>query len=179
MPSDVNMVIEMQKNSKPVKYEFDYASGTMEVNRLLNTSHRYPGDYGFIPHTLSEDGDAVDVLLMMDDFTLMPNSFVSVRPIGVLFMEDESGNDEKVIAVPSSAVSPYYDGSQNYTDLNSQTLQRIEDFFGHYKDLDPDKHTIIHGWGDVTEAHRVIQEGIQRHAAKYPAQKSSPPPPAP
>ncbi|HEU6441505.1 MAG TPA: inorganic diphosphatase [Microvirga sp.] len=164
-PEDVNVVVEVPLGGEPIKYEMDKESGALFVDRFLYTAMRYPGNYGFIPHTLSGDGDPCDVLIA-NTRAIAPGAVMNVRPVGVLVMEDDGGQDEKIIAVPSSKLTQRYDRVQNYTDLPEITLKQIEHFFEHYKDLEPGKWAKIIRWGDKAEAHRLIQEGIER--AKQP-----------
>lgn len=165
VPSEVNVVIEVPIGGEPIKYELDKASGTLFVDRFLYTPMRYPGNYGFIPHTLSGDGDPADVLVV-NTRALLPGSVISVRVVGVLVMEDESGQDEKIIAVPSSKLTRRYDRIQNHTDLPEITLQQIEHFFAHYKDLEKNKWVKIVRWGDADEARKMITEAVERSAAE-------------
>ncbi len=160
-PHEVNVVIEVPIGGEPIKYEMDKASGAMFVDRFLYTAMRYPGNYGFIPHTLSGDGDPVDVIVA-NTRAIVPGAVMSVRPIGVLLMEDQEGMDEKLVAVPSHKISARYDGVETYTDLPAITVQQIEHFFAHYKDLEPGKWVKINRWGDADEARRMIEEGIER-----------------
>jgi inorganic pyrophosphatase len=124
----------------------------------------YPGNYGFIPHTLSDDGDPVDVLVA-NTRGIVPGAVMSVRPVGVLFMNDEAGGDEKIIAVPSSKLTQRYDRIRTYSDLPEITLSQIQHFFEHYKDLEPGKWVKVVRWGGAEEAHALIQEGVERHNA--------------
>jgi inorganic pyrophosphatase len=160
-PYDVNVVIEIPLGGAPIKYEVDKASGAMFVDRFLHTSMHYPANYGFIPHTLSEDGDPVDVMVV-SQIGVSVGVVMRSRPIGVLLMEDESGKDEKILAVPHSKLHPFYDDVQSYTDLPVILLQQIEHFFAHYKDLEPGKWVKVTGWGDATQAAKIIQEGIDK-----------------
>jgi inorganic pyrophosphatase len=160
-PDDVNVIVEVPIGGEPIKYELDKESGTLVVDRFLYTSMRYPGNYGFIPHTLSGDGDPVDVLIA-NSRAIVPGAVISVRPVGVLLMEDNAGTDEKIVAVPSAHVSQRFDGVVNYKDLPEITLQQIEHFFAHYKDLEPGKWVKITRWGDADEARRMILEGVAR-----------------
>jgi inorganic pyrophosphatase len=139
----------------------DKAAGTLVVDRFLYTAMRYPGNYGFIPHTLSGDGDPCDVLVA-NTRAIVPGAVMSVRPVGVLLMEDEAGQDEKIVAVPSRKLTARYDRVSNYTDLPDITLKQIEHFFEHYKDLEPGKWVKVVRWGDAAEAHRLIEDGIAR-----------------
>ena len=164
-PDDVNVIIEVPIGGEPIKYEMDKASGIMVVDRFLYTSMRYPGNYGFIPHTLSGDGDPCDVLVV-NTRAITPGAMMSVRPVGVLVMEDEAGGDEKIIAVPSSRITQRYVNVKTHTDLPEITRHQIEHFFVHYKDLEPGKWVKLLGWGDVAEAHRLIAEAIERAKRK-------------
>jgi len=161
VPDDVNVIVEVPVGGEPIKYELDKESGTLVVDRFLYTSMRYPGNYGFIPHTLSGDGDPVDVLIA-NSRAIAPGAVISVRPVGVLLMEDNAGKDEKIIAVPSQHISQRFDSIANYKDLPEITLSQIEHFFAHYKDLEPGKWVKILRWGDATEARQMILEGIER-----------------
>ena len=160
-PDDVNVVIEVPLGGEPIKYEMDKESGALFVDRFLYTSMRYPGNYGFIPHTLSGDGDPCDVLVA-NTRAIAPGAVINVRPVGVLVMEDDGGQDEKIIAVPSSKLTQRYDRVVTYTDLPEITIKQIEHFFEHYKDLEPGKWAKIIRWGDAEEARRLIVEAIER-----------------
>ncbi len=160
-PEEVNVVIEVPIGGEPIKYEMDKASGALMVDRFLYTSMRYPGNYGFIPHTLSDDGDPCDVIVA-NTRAIVPGAIMSCRIVGVLMMEDEAGGDEKLIAVPSSKLTKRYDGVKNYTDLPEITLKQIEHFFEHYKDLEPNKWVKISGWRDADFAKQKVLEGIER-----------------
>ncbi len=164
-PEDVNVIIEVPVGGQPIKYEMDKEAGTLVVDRFLYTPMTYPGNYGFVPHTLSEDGDPIDVLVC-NTRPLVPGCVINVQPIGVLIMEDDGGQDEKVIAVPSPKLTRRYEGVHNYDDLPEITLNQIEHFFEHYKDLEPGKWVKIGGWRDATEAKRLIIEAIARAKAK-------------
>ncbi len=163
-PDDVNVIIEVPIGGEPIKYEMDKKAGALFVDRFLYTAMRYPGNYGFIPHTLSEDGDPCDVIVA-NTRAIIPGAVMNCRVVGVLLMEDESGQDEKVVAVPASKLTQRYDGVANYTDLPAITLKQIEHFFEHYKDLEPGKWVKITRWGDRDEAHRIVREAIERHKA--------------
>ena len=160
-PHDVNVIIEVAVGGEPIKYEMDKEAGTLVVDRFLYTPMRYPGNYGFIPHTLSGDGDPCDVLIV-NTRAIVPGAVMSVRVVGVLLMEDEAGGDEKIIAVPSSKLTQRYDKVHNYSDLPDITLQQIQHFFEHYKDLEPGKWVKFVRWGDKEEAHRLIEQAIER-----------------
>ncbi len=164
-PEEVNVIVEVPIGGEPIKYELDKEAGALVVDRFLYTSMRYPGNYGFIPHTLSGDGDPCDVIVA-NTRAIAPGAIMSVRPVGVLLMEDEAGGDEKIVAVPSSKVSKRYDGVKSYTDLPQITLDQIQHFFEHYKDLEPGKWVKVLRWGDADEARRLILEGIARAAAR-------------
>jgi inorganic pyrophosphatase len=164
-PYEVNVVIEVPLGGEPIKYELDKASGTLVVDRFLYTAMRYPGNYGFIPHTLSEDGDPCDVLVA-NTRPIAPGAIIAVRPIGVLHMQDEAGADEKIIAVPTHRLTQRYDSVQNYTDLPMITWRQIEHFFTHYKDLEPGKWVKCAGWGDAEEAYSLISAAIERAKAE-------------
>ena len=158
-PEDINVVIEVPLGGEPIKYELDKASGAMFVDRFLYTSMRYPCNYGFIPHTLSNDGDPTDVLVV-GQRALMPGCIVRARPVGVLMMEDEAGIDEKIVAVPHDKLTPYYSKIKTYQDLPQVLQDRIPHFFDHYKDLEADKWVKVLGWEGVEKAHDLIREGI-------------------
>ncbi len=160
-PDEVNVVIEVAIGGEPIKYEMDKEAGTLFVDRFLYTPMRYPGNYGFIPHTLSEDGDPCDVLVA-NTRPLIPGSYIAVRPIGVMMMEDEGGGDEKIIAVPVPKLTKRYENVHNYTDLPQITLDQIQHFFEHYKDLEPGKWVKLTGWGDATKAKQLIVEAMER-----------------
>jgi inorganic pyrophosphatase len=164
-PHDINVIIEVPIGGEPIKYEMDKVSGALVVDRFLYTSMRYPGNYGFIPHTLSGDGDPCDVLIC-NTRTLIPGAVISCRPIGVLLMEDNMGTDEKIIAVPSAHITQRYEHCKNHTDLPAITLRQVEHFFQHYKDLEPNKWAKILGWGDAAEARKMIEQAIARCIAK-------------
>jgi inorganic pyrophosphatase len=163
-PEDINVIIEVPVGGEPIKYEMDKASGTLFVDRFLYTPMRYPGNYGFVPHTLSADGDPIDVVVC-NTRQIVPGAVINCRPIGVLVMEDDGGGDEKLLAVPSSKVTKRYDKILTSADLPSITAQQIEHFFAHYKDLEPGKWVKIHHWGDVSEAKSLIMQAIDRAAA--------------
>ena len=160
-PQDVNVVIEVPIGGEPVKYEMDKAAGTLVVDRFLYTPMRYPGNYGFIPHTLSGDGDPCDVLIA-NTRAIIPGAIMSARPVGVLIMEDNAGEDEKIVAVPSRHLTARYDRISRYTDLPEITVKQIEHFFQHYKDLEPGKWAKLLRWGGPEEAHRLIEKAIER-----------------
>ncbi len=162
-PHDVNVIVEVALGAEPVKYEMDKASGTMFVDRILYTAMQYPGNYGFIPHTLSGDGDPVDVLIA-NHRPIIPGAVISCKPIGVLFMEDEAGTDEKLIAVPSNHVSGRFKSVNDYSDLPELHMKQIAHFFEHYKDLEADKWVKIVRLGDAEEARAAVEQGIRNAA---------------
>jgi inorganic pyrophosphatase len=163
-PHEVNVVIEVPIGGEPIKYEMHKESGALMVDRFLYTAMRYPGNYGFIPHTLSDDGDPCDVIIA-NTRAIVPGAIMSCRIVGVMIMEDEAGGDEKLIAVPAHKLTKRYDNVQNYTDLPQITLDQIEHFFAHYKDLEPGKWVKIVRWGDADEAKAMVQAGIERAKA--------------
>ena len=163
-PHDVNVVIEVPIGGEPIKYEMDKEAGALVVDRFLYTAMRYPGNYGFVPHTLSGDGDPCDVIVA-NTRAIIPGAIMNCRLVGVLLMEDEAGGDEKLIAVPSSKLTRRYENVANYTDLPAITLKQIEHFFEHYKDLEPGKWVKITRWGDAAEARKMVVEGIERAKA--------------
>ena len=160
-PHEVNVVIEVPIGGEPIKYEMDKAAGTLVVDRFLYTPMRYPGNYGFVPHTLSDDGDPIDVLVA-NTRPIIAGAVMNVRPIGVLKMEDDGGGDEKIIAVPSSRITQRYVHVKTVGDLPEITRQQIEHFFVHYKDLEPGKWVKISRWGDADEARAMVLAGIER-----------------
>ena len=164
LPNDFNVVIEIPMNADPIKYEVDKESGAIFVDRFMGTSMHYPCNYGYVPHTIADDGDPVDVLVITP-FPLLPGVVVRCRPIGVLKMQDESGGDAKVLAVPVDKVLPIYTHWQKPEDLNDLRLQQIQHFFEHYKDLEEGKWVKLLGWGDAEEAKKLIVEAMNRYKA--------------
>jgi inorganic pyrophosphatase len=164
-PHDVNVIVECPVGGQPIKYEMDKEAGTLVVDRFLYTPMSYPGNYGFVPHTLSEDGDPIDVLIA-NTRPLVPGCVINVRPIGVLVMEDNAGKDEKVIAVPSPKLTQRYENVHEFSDLPEITLKQIQHFFEHYKDLEPGKWVKIGEWMSAQDARRMITEAIDRAARK-------------
>jgi inorganic pyrophosphatase len=160
-PNIVNVVIEVPIGGEPIKYEMHKPSGALMVDRFLYTSMRYPGNYGFIPHTLSGDGDPCDVLIA-NTRAVFPGAIMSVRIVGVMVMEDEAGGDEKLIGVPAPKLTQRYDHVETYTDLPEITVKQIEHFFSHYKDLEPGKWVKIVRWGDADAARQMVLDGIER-----------------
>jgi len=159
-PNDINVIIEVPMNSDPVKYEFDKDAGAIIVDRFLSTAMFYPCNYGFIPHTLSDDGDPADVLVV-SQYPVTPGSVIRCRPIGVLMMEDEAGGDEKILAVPVSKLTKYYDNINDYSDLPEILLSQISHFFERYKDLEKGKWVKISGWKNADDAKKIIEESIK------------------
>ena len=161
VPHDINVIIEVPANAQPVKYEFDKDAGAIVVDRIVHTPMFYPANYGFMPHTLSEDGDPVDVLVI-GRHQLIPGAVIRSVPIGVLKMEDDGGKDEKIIAVPHEKIDPYYKGITELNDLPENLLGQIKHFFEHYKDLEEGKWVKVEGWGGRLEAESLIKEAIKR-----------------
>ncbi len=164
-PDDINVIVEVAIGGEPIKYEMNKEAGALYVDRFLYTPMRYPGNYGFVPHTMSDDGDPIDVLVA-NTRPIIPGAIINCRPVGVLRMEDDGGGDEKIIAVPSPKLTQRYVNVHNYTDLPSITLEQIQHFFQHYKDLEPGKWVKLLGWGDAAEARKLITEAIERAKAK-------------
>ena len=174
-PKSVNVLIEVPVGGEPVKYEFDKESGAIFVDRILHTPMRYPANYGFIPHTLGDDGDPLDCLVVARS-PFVPGCIVKVRPIAVLILEDEAGGDEKILAVPDQNTFPYYEKIEEGEDLPAIVRQQIEHFFTHYKDLEPEKWVRIGHWGDKETAHRIILESMEaaKAAKDLPAEEPRP-----
>jgi inorganic pyrophosphatase len=162
-PETVNVIIEVPMNSNPVKYEIDKDSGALFVDRFIATPMYYPCNYGFVPNTLSEDGDPIDVLVVTE-MPLMPTCVIKVNPIGVLIMEDEKGMDEKILAVPALKTNSEYENITNYTELSKLLLDKISHFFERYKDLEKNKWVKIKGFEDRKKAHEIIKESIDRQS---------------
>jgi inorganic pyrophosphatase len=160
-PEEVNVIIEVPVGGEPIKYEMDKASGALFVDRFLYTPMRYPGNYGFIPHTLSLDGDPIDVVVC-NTRAIIPGGVISCRVIGVLVMEDEAGGDEKLIAVPSPKMTKRYENVFEGAQLPQITRDQIQHFFEHYKDLEPGKWVKVVRWGDAAEAKKMVLEAIER-----------------
>ena len=160
-PESINVVIEVPVGGEPVKYELDKTSGAIFVDRILHTSMRYPANYGFVPHTLGDDGDPLDCLVVARS-PFFPGSVVRARPIAVLFLEDEAGGDEKLLAVPEVKTSPYYTDVHEGEHLPAIVMEQIGHFFTHYKDLEPEKWTRVGRWGNREEALQVIRDGLAR-----------------
>src|ERR1700750_437530 len=158
-PDEFNVIIEIPMNADPVKYEVDEESGALFVDRFMATAMHYPCNYGYIPQTLADDGDPVDVLVITP-FPLFPGVVVTCRPIGVLKMDDEAGGDAKLLAVPIHKVLPMYQHWQKPEDLPDMRVQQIQHFFEHYKDLEPGKWVRVKGWEDSDSARAEIRQGI-------------------
>ena len=162
-PRDVNVLIEIPQGGVPVKYELDKESGVLRVDRFLHTAMYYPGNYGFVPHTLSGDGDPVDVMVV-GQVPVVPGAIIRCRPVGALLMKDEAGPDEKIIAVPVDKLHPFYTGVKSYQDLPVILTEQIAHFFQHYKDLEKGKWVTIVNWVGPEKAERMIIDGIRRAA---------------
>ncbi len=160
-PFDINVLVEIPQGGLPVKYELDKASGVLFVNRFLHTTMFYPGNYGFIPNTLAQDGDPLDVLIV-SQVAVFPGAVVRSRPVGMLLMEDEAGPDEKIIAVPVDDLNPYFSGVRSYEDLPAILRDQIVHFFRHYKDLEEGKWVKVVRWATASEAAARIQAAIER-----------------
>ncbi len=162
IPNNINVIIEIPAHSDPVKYEVDKDTGAMFVDRFMNTAMHYPCNYGYVPHTLSEDGDPVDVLVVTP-MPVISGSVVRCRPIGILKMTDEAGPDAKLLAVPITKLCQLYNKAESPEDMPQQLLDQIAHFFEHYKDLEEGKWVKIDGWGDKQAAHQEILDSIERY----------------
>lgn len=160
-PHDINVLVEISQGGPPVKYEFDKEAGVLTVDRFLHTAMFYPGNYGFVPHTLSADGDPIDVLVV-SQVPVVPGVVIRCRPIGALLMEDEAGGDEKIIAVPVDKLHPFHTGVETYEDLPLILREQISHFFQHYKDLEKGKWVTIVRWEGPEQAGKLILEAIER-----------------
>lgn len=165
LPDEFNVIIEIPMNSDPVKYEVDEETGCVFVDRVMLTAMHYPCNYGYIPQTISDDGDPVDVLVLAP-FPVQPGTVIRCRAIGVLQMEDESGGDAKLLAVPVSKIYPAYRNVQSYKDLEPEETRRIQHFFEHYKDLEEGKWVKVQGWADVEAAHEEIRSSARRYTGQ-------------
>ena len=165
VPNDINVVIEIPSHSDPVKYEVDKDTGAMFVDRFMGTAMHYPCNYGYVPQTLSEDGDPVDVLVVTP-IPVISGAVIRVRPLGMLCMTDEAGKDAKIIAVPIDKLSGLYSHMDTVRDLPKALLDSIEHFFDHYKDLEAGKWVKIDGWVEAEEAKREILESIERYKSE-------------
>ncbi len=160
-PHDVNAIIEIPIGGVPVKYELDKVSGAMFVDRFLHTAMFYPGNYGFIPHTLSEDGDPCDVIVV-GSVPVVPGAVIRCRPVGALLMQDEAGLDEKILAAPVDELHPFYSNVRDYTDLPPLLIEQIAHFFEHYKDLEKGKWVKVVRWIGAAESEDLIRAAIDR-----------------
>ena len=167
-PKDLHAVIEIPLGGVPVKYEIDKDSGALFVDRFLHTAMFYPSNYGFIPHTLSADGDPCDIMVV-SQHPVVPGAVIRCRPVGALMMEDEAGGDEKILAVPVDALHPFYSGVQSYKDLPQIMCEQIAHFFQHYKDLEKGKWVKIVKWDGPEAARKAIIEGVERAGGKLSA----------
>ncbi|MCF8462576.1 MAG: inorganic diphosphatase [Rickettsiaceae bacterium] len=154
-PEDINVVIEIPANSLGVKYEFDKETGAITVDRFINVAMHYPFNYGFVPNTLGDDNDPIDVLVITK-YPLQPGSVINAKPVGVLIMEDESGGDEKIVAVPTAKLDKSFANINNIEDLDESLKLQIYHFFERYKDLEPNKWVKVKGWSDANEAKRIL-----------------------
>jgi inorganic pyrophosphatase len=167
-PEALNVIIEVPTGGEPVKYEFDKASGALFVDRILHTPMRYPANYGFVPHTLSPDGDPLDALVVARS-PFIPGCVVRARPIAVLNLEDEHGGDEKLVCVPVDSTFPYYSNVLEKEDLPDIVFKQIEHFFTHYKDLEKEKWVRVGHWGGAKDARQIVIEAIERYRGKAAA----------
>ena len=163
-PKDINVIIEVPVGGEPIKYELHKESGTLWVARFLYTPMRYPGNYGFVPHPLADDGDPLDVIVV-NQRPIVPGAVMNCRPIGVLMMQDEAGADEKILAVPTTKLTRRYESVRSYEDLPKITLEQIVHFFDHYKDLEPNKWVEVTGWQGPEEAEAIIERSIRQETA--------------
>lgn len=159
-PDQVNVLIEIPQGSN-VKYELDKEENVIKVDRILYTAMFYPFNYGFIPGTLEEDGDPLDVLVI-SNYPLMPGSVIEVRPVGMLFMRDEEGEDAKIIAVPIDKIDPTFSNIKDINDVPDAIKNKITHFFEHYKELEPGKWVKVSGWGNASQAKERINKAIER-----------------
>lgn len=166
IPFEINVIIEIPAFSDPVKYEVDKLTGELTVDRFMGTAMQYPCNYGYIPQTLSEDGDAVDVMIV-SPAPLLSGCVITCRPVGVLKMIDEAGADPKLLAVPMPKLTPFYNHVNDYRDMQPDKLAKITHFFQHYKDLEEGKWVSVEGWGGLEEARKEVIDGIARYQASY------------
>lgn len=162
VPDEINVIIEIPANTGPIKYEVDKVSGAVFVDRFMATPMFYPCNYGYVPGTLADDGDPLDVLVITP-FPVLSGAVIPARPVGVLRMTDEAGDDAKILAVPPTRLTTEYEDMVSPETVQRQLRQRIEHFFGHYKDLEPGKWVKIDGWGGAEEARRIIEASVVRH----------------
>jgi len=171
IPEDINVVIEIPANSDPVKYEVDKDTGVLMVDRFIGTAMHYPCNYGYVPQTLADDGDPVDVLVITP-YPLLAGSVIRARPVGLLKMTDEKGEDNKILAVPIAKLCAHYDEVKTYEDLPASHLAAINHFFEHYKDLEKGKWVKLNGWFGPKSAHEEVLSGIKHYkdvSSKDPA----------
>ncbi|WP_297461886.1 inorganic diphosphatase [Ferrovum sp.] len=168
LPTDFNVIIEIPMHGDPIKYELDKETGAMFVDRFMSTAMHYPCNYGYIPQTLSQDGDPVDVLVITP-VPLITGVVVRCRALGVLKMTDEAGQDAKLLAVPVDKLCTLYQHLEHVEDLPELTLQQIVHFFEHYKDLEKGKWVKVDGWAGPQEAHAEILSGVENHLRSHPA----------
>ena len=164
VPNDVNVIVEIPMNADPIKYEIDKQTGALFVDRFMSTAMHYPCNYGYVPHTLSGDGDPVDVLVL-SPLALITGVVLRCRPIGMLRMQDDAGDDTKVLAVPIGKLTPLYNSVRSYRDVPQETLAQIAHFFQHYKDLEAGKWVKLRGWAGVREARAEVLAGVKRYTA--------------
>ena len=165
LPDDFNVIIEISANSDPIKYEVDKDSGCVFVDRFMGTAMHYPCNYGYINNTIAGDGDPVDVLVVTP-FALPPGVVIRCRPLGMLAMEDEGGQDAKLLAVPVSKLTPLYNDVKTYEDMPELLRKQIAHFFEHYKDLEPGKWVKVVGWQGIAEAQKEVMDGVARYQAE-------------
>ena len=159
--NEINVIVEISRQSGPIKYEIDKDTNALKVDRFTQAAMHYPCDYGFIPNTLGGDGDPVDVLVI-SNYPIIPGAIIACRPIGVLLMEDDGGEDEKIIAVPTSKLDITFDNINSVDDLDKVLKHRIVHFFEHYKDLEPGKWVKVGPWGSLEQAKSIIMIAIQK-----------------
>jgi inorganic pyrophosphatase len=164
VPNEFNVIIEIPMNADPIKYEVDKATGALFVDRFMMTAMHYPCNYGYVPHTIADDGDPVDVLVITP-YPITVGAVIRCRPLGLLKMQDEAGGDSKLLAVPIDKVLPIYSHWRKFDDINPGRLHQIQHFFEHYKDLEAGKWVKVLGWGGVEEACTEIVDGIDRFKA--------------
>lgn len=166
VPAEINIVIEIQKDAEPVKYEVDKATGAFFVDRVLTTPMRYPCNYGYVPQTLGGDGDPLDALVLLP-LPLVPGSVIRCRPLGMLQMSDEAGSDEKLIVAPQARIFRGYAHITDIDEVQTHWRDRIAHFFTHYKDLEENKWVKVEGWGNAAAARQAINEGVQRYREEF------------
>lgn len=170
IPYEINVVIEIPAFSDPVKYEVDKHTGALTVDRFMGTAMQYPCNYGYIPQTLSEDGDPVDVMIITPA-PLLSGCVINCRPVGILKMIDEAGPDPKLLAVPMPRLTPFYNHVTDYRDLQPDKLAKITHFFQHYKDLEEGKWVSVEGWGGVEDARQEIMASVARYKQSHSSRR--------